>query len=258
MTKAKAASSTGAQLLDRAVILLDLVADGGVNGITLKELTVRSGLNTATCHRILNTLVGHKLLARDDRKRCYRLGARMAIYGARAARGPGIISRCEAALTRIRRRTGDTIHLMVRQNHDSVCLDRRDGECVVPTLTGSVGGAVALGVGPGSIAMLAYLDEDEQEFIIRANAERYTAYRDLNPDKVRKLIADTRERGYAVDMGELIPGIAGVSVPIFTDGTKASASLGFTLLCAKVMPGVLHQYALILKEEIALIVDPNN
>ncbi|MDH7803645.1 MULTISPECIES: IclR family transcriptional regulator [unclassified Rhizobium] len=253
MTKTKQTSSTGAQLLDRAVILLDLVADGGVDGITLKELTERSGLNTATCHRILNTLVGHKLLARDDKKRCYRLGGRMAIYGARAARGPGIINRCEAALTRIRRRTGDTIHLMVRQNHDSVCLDRRDGECVVPTLTGSIGGAVALGVGPGSIAMLAFLDEDEQDFIIRANAARYASYRDLTEEKVRKLIADTRERGYAVDVGELIPGIAGVAVPIFTDGNKASASLGFTLLCAKLVPGSLEQYALMLKEEISMI-----
>lgn len=129
-------------MLDRTVVLLDLVADGGVDGLPLKELAARSGLNTATCHRILNTLVGHKLLARDNRKRRYRLGARMAIYGVRAARGPGIISRCEVALTRLRRRTGDTTHLMARFNHDSVCLDRRDGECIVPTLTGSVGGFV--------------------------------------------------------------------------------------------------------------------
>ncbi|WP_313615700.1 IclR family transcriptional regulator [Agrobacterium sp.] len=246
-------SSTGAQLLDRAVILLDLVADGGVNGITLKELTARSGLNSATCHRILNTLVGHKLLARDDKKRCYRLGARMAIYGARAARGPGIISRCEMALTRIRRRTGDTVHLMARLNHDSVCLDRRDGECVVPTLTGSIGGSVPLGVGPGSIAMLAFLDVDEQEFIIRANIERYAAYRDLTAEKVRRLIGETRDRGYAIDAGELIPGISGVAVPIFSDGASPNASIGFTLLSAKLTPYTLEQYALLLKEEIAAI-----
>lgn len=246
-------TSSGAQLLDRAVILIDLVADGGVDGVTLKDLTALSGLNTATCHRILNTLVGHKLLARDDKKRCYRLGARMAIYGARAARGPGIISRCEAALTRIRRRTSDTVHLMARFNHDSVCLDRRDGECVVPTLTGTIGGSVPLGVGPGSIAMLAFLDEDEQEFIIRANVERYAGYRDLTADKVRRLIDATRKRGYAIDVGELIPGIAGVARPIFADGQQPGASIGFTLLCAKLAPGLIENYAALLKDEIDAI-----
>ena len=246
--------SGGAQLLDRAVILLDLVADGGVEGLSLKDLAARSGLNTATCHRILNTLVGHKLLARDDKKRRYRLGARMAIYGVRAARGPGIISRCEIALSRLRRRTGDTTHLMACFNHDSVCLDRRDGECIVPTLTGSIGGFVPLGVGPGSIAMLAFLDEDEQDYIIRANLGRYASYRNLTEDKVRQLIADTRRRGYAVDVGELIPGIAGVGMPIMTPGEKPGAALSFTLLCAKLGPGVLEHYGALLKEEIDAIV----
>ncbi|MBB4103361.1 IclR family transcriptional regulator [Allorhizobium borbori] len=250
MSEITISPSGGAQLLDRAVILLDLVADGEAEGVTLKQLASLSGLNTATCHRILNTLVGHKLLARDDKKKCYRLGARMAIYGARAARGPGLISRCEMVLTRIRRKTGDTIHLLARFNHDSVCLDRRDGECVVPTLTGSIGGSVPLGVGPGSISMLAYLDEDEQDFIIRANLERYSAYRDLTAAKVRRLITDTRERGYAVDIGELIPGIAGVAMPILTEDNRPTASLGFTLLCAKLAPGVIEQYAALLKEEI--------
>lgn len=242
-------------MLDRAVFLLDLVADAGTEGLTLKKLTELSGLNTATCHRILNTLVGHKLLARDDKKRCYRLGGRMSIYGARAARGPGLISRCETALSRIRRRTGDTVHLMARFNHDSVCLDRRDGECVVPTLTGMIGGSVPLGVGPGSIAMLAFLDEDEQDFIIRANLQRYSPYRGLTADRVRHLIRETRERGYAVDEGELINGIAGVAVPIFTDGINPGASLGFTILCAKLVPNMIEQYASLLKDEVAAILD---
>lgn len=247
------APSSGAQLLDRAVILLDLVADHGVKGISLKELVAISGLNTATCHRILNTLVGHKLLARDDKKRIYRLGARMAIYGARAANGPGLISSCEIALVRLRRYTGDTTHLMARLNHDSVCLDRRDGECIVPTLTGAIGGSVPIGVGPGSIAMLAFLDKDEQDFIIRANMKRYEAYRDLTPEKIYRLLEQTRARGYAIDNGELIPGIAGVAMPIMTDGEHPGASLGFTLLCAKLTPGLIEHYADLLRKEISEI-----
>lgn len=97
---------------------------------------------------------------------------------------------------------------MARFNHDSVCIDRRDGECIVLTLTGSIGGFVPLGAGPGSIAMLAFLDEDEQDFIIRANIDRYSGYRGLTQDRVRQRRADTRQRGYAVDNGQLIPGVA--------------------------------------------------
>lgn len=42
----------GTQLLDRAVSLLDVVADGGSDGLSLKEIAERSGLNTATAHRL--------------------------------------------------------------------------------------------------------------------------------------------------------------------------------------------------------------
>jgi DNA-binding IclR family transcriptional regulator len=102
--------------------------------------------------------------------------------------------------------------------------------------------------------MLAFLDEDEQDYIIRANLGRYASYRNLTEDKVRQLIADTRHRGYAVDVGELIPGIAGVGLPIMKPGEKPGAALSFTLLCAKLRPGVLEHYGALLKEEIDAIV----
>ncbi|MBS7542168.1 IclR family transcriptional regulator [Ancylobacter oerskovii] len=246
-------SAGGSQLLDRAALLLDLIADGNPEGATLKELVDLSGLNTATCHRILNTLVGHRLLARDDKRKRYRLGAKMFIYGARAARGPGLISRCEMSLARLRKKTGETTHLMARHNHDSICLDRRDGECVVQTLTGSIGGSVPLGAGPGSISMLAFLDREEQEFILRANAARLGDFRDLPVEKAWRLIEETRIRGYAVDIGELIPGIAGVAMPIRNEAGVPVASLGFTFLCAKMTPGLVENYAALLRAEIDLI-----
>ncbi|WP_371344935.1 IclR family transcriptional regulator [Ancylobacter sp. IITR112] len=252
-----ATSANGSQLLDRAALLLDLIADGTPDGLTLKDLVQQSGLNTATCHRILNTLVGHRLLARDDRRKRYRLGAKMFIYGARAARGPGLISRCEIGLTRLRKKTGETTHLMSRHNHDSLCLARRDGECVVQTLTGSIGGSVPLGVGPGSIAMLSFLDREEQDFILRANEGRFAAFRDLPVEKVEQLIAETRARGYAVDIGELIPGIAGVAMPILDEAGVPVASLGFTFLCAKIVPGFVEGYAALLRTEIDLIESRN-
>ncbi|QIB34620.1 IclR family transcriptional regulator [Ancylobacter pratisalsi] len=248
-----ASNTGGSQLLDRAALLLDFIADGDLEGATLKELVERSGLNTATCHRILNTLVGHRLLARDDKRKRYRLGAKMFIYGARAARGPGLISRCEMGLSRLRKKTGETTHLMARHNHDSICLDRRDGECVVQTLTGSIGGSVPLGAGPGSISMLAFLDREEQDFILRANQQRLSNFRDLPAEKVWGLIDETRERGYAVDIGELIPGIAGVAMPIMNETGAPIASLGFTFLCAKIVPGFVEHYAALLRTEIDLI-----
>nr|WP_281350467.1 IclR family transcriptional regulator C-terminal domain-containing protein [Brucella intermedia] len=75
-----------------------------------------------------------------------------------------------------------------------------------------IGGSVPLGVGPSSIAMLSYLDEDEQDFFIRANLERYSGYKGLTADRICELIKQTRECRYAVDNEELINGIVGNAI----------------------------------------------
>jgi len=243
----------GTQLLDRAVALLDVVADGGSDGLSLKEIAERSGLNTATAHRILTSLVGHRLLSRPAGGRRYRLGTKLMVFGAKAAVGPGLRSQCQPALQRLRRRTGEMVAVMARHNHDSVCIDRRDGDTVVQTLTGAIGGSVPLGVASGSMAMLAFMPEDEREFILKANGQRYGAYSGLTVERVRETIAEVRETGYALDPGEFLVGIAGIAVPIVAMETGPVASLGLTFLTAKLTPELVAAYAALLREEVELI-----
>ena len=42
-------------------------------------------------------------------------------------------------------------------------------------------------------------------------------------------------------------------MPIMQEGEKPTASLGFTLLCAKMTPGMFDHYAALLRQEIAEI-----
>ena len=242
----------GTQLLDRAVLLLDIGSDAGEKGVVLTDLAERAGLTVATSHRILTSLVGHKLLSRHD-GRHYRLGTKLMVFGAKAARGPGLRSQCQPALQRLRKRTGETAMLMARSNHESVCIDRRDGDTVVQTLTGAIGGSVPLGVGPGSLAMLAFMPEEEREFILAANEERYAGFPDLSVGKVRGLIEETRRNGYALDPGELLVGIAGISVPIVAVETGPVASLGLTFLTARLTPERVADFHHMLRQEVELI-----
>lgn len=243
----------GTQLIDRAVAVLDVVSDAGEDGLTLKEIAERSGINVATTHRILTSLTGHKLLSRPAGGRRYRLGIKLMVFGAKAARGPGLRSQFQPALQRLRRRTGETVALMARHNHDSVCIDRRDGDTVVQTLTGAIGGSVPLGVGPGSIAMLAFMPDDERQFVLQANEGRYGDYPGISIGKVERLIEDARQTGYALDPGDILVGIAGIAVPIIAAETGPVASLGLTFLTARLSPERIGSFYEMLREEIDLV-----
>lgn len=243
----------GVQLLDRAVVLLDLVADAGSEGATLKALCEQSGLNKVTCHRILNSLVEHQLLLRVQGDKSYRLGTKLLIYGAKAARGPGLRRHFQPALERLRKATGETIMLMARDRDDSVCIDRFDSEYQMQTLTGSVGGSVPLGLGPGSLAILAFLSDEQRDATLARNQPRFSGWPMLTPERLARWVVETREQGFAIDRGELIPGIAGISVPIHVAGGGVVGSLGFTFLSPRLTPEVETHYVALLQDEVASI-----
>jgi len=247
------AGKNGVQLLDRAVMLLDLVADAGSEGATLKALGEASGLNKVTCHRILNSLVEHQLLQKMHGDKCYRLGTKLLVYGAKAARGPGLRRQFQPALERLRQQTGETVMLMARDRDDSVCIDRYDSEYQMQTLTGSVGGAVPLGLGPGSLAILAFLDPDQQQEIVARNRARLASWPQLAAEKLANKLQQTAEQGFAVDPGELIPGIAGIAVPIAVSGAGVIGSLGMTFLSPRLNAEVQQRYVALLQQEVAAI-----
>lgn len=249
----ESAAKNGVQLLDRAVLLLDLVASAGSDGATLKTLCELSTLNKVTCHRILNSLVEHGFLNRMHGGKHYRLGTKLLILGVKAANGPGIRNHFQPALERIRQQTGETVMLMARDKDDSVCIDRFDGDFQMQTLTGSIGGYVPLGVGPGSLAILSFLPPEEREAIVARNIARMGGYPMLNAERVANWVAETAEQGYAVDTGELIPGIAGIAVPIRVAGSGPVASLGLTLLSPRLTPELIQQHVALLQAEIEKI-----
>ncbi|MFH8135481.1 IclR family transcriptional regulator [Pantoea osteomyelitidis] len=245
------AGKNGVQLLDRAVMLLDLVADAGSEGATLKTLCELSGLNKVTCHRILNSLVEHQLLHKIHGDKHYRLGTKLLVFGAKAARGPGLRRQFQPALERLRQQTGETVMLMARDRDDSVCIDRYDSEYQMQTLTGSVGGAVPLGLGPGSLAILSFLEPEQQQAILARNRARLDSWSMLTPERLDSWIAATLQQGYAIDSGELIPGIAGIAVPVRVAGAGVVGSLGLTFLSPRLNAEVCARYVALLQEEVA-------
>lgn len=247
------AEKNGVQLLDRAVMLLDLVADAGSEGTTLKALGELSGLNKVTCHRILNSLVEHQMLQKIQGDKCYRLGTKLLVYGAKAARGPGLRRQFQPVLERLRQQTGETVMLMARDRDDSVCIDRYDSEYQMQTLTGSIGGSVPLGLGPGSLAILAFLDVEQRQEIMQRNRPRLQNWPQLAGEKFQQKLNQTVEQGFALDPGELIPGIAGIAVPIHVAGAGVVGSVGITFLSPRLNDDVQQRFVALLRQEVAAI-----
>lgn len=156
--------------LPRAVALLRALAARGGEGMRLTNAAEAAGVPPASAHRLLRILIDEGLVEQDARNKYYRLGIEFFSLAARAGNPGNLREVCRPALLRLSVALGDTVFLLVRSGYDAVCLDRCEGPVPIRSFTGDIGGKVILGVGQGSMAILAYLPESEREEVIRVSS----------------------------------------------------------------------------------------
>jgi DNA-binding IclR family transcriptional regulator len=124
----------------------------------------------------------------------------------------------------------DSVFLLVRNGFDAVCLDRVEGPFPIRTFTGDIGGKVPLGIGQGSLAILSFLPDEEREAVIRFNVPRLLDRGGFDEVGLRMQIQNVRKAGFSSLNTGLIPGMAGVGVPIADPEGRAVAALSIGTL----------------------------
>ncbi len=208
----------------RTFALLRVLADAG-NGLRLKDLADTARLPRPTTHRILASLMAEGMVERDSSGKLFRLGINLFTLAARAGSPMNLRELCRPGLLRLTGSLGETIFLMVRNGFDAVCIDRTSGPLPIRSFTGDIGGSVMLGIGQGSMAILAHLAAGEQDEVIRYNLPRMRGFASFDEAFLRAEIASVRAKGYSDGAQGLIPGMAGLGVPILASDGRAVAAL---------------------------------
>ncbi|WP_417742441.1 IclR family transcriptional regulator [Salipiger sp.] len=215
----------GSQSVDRALALLGMVGRQTEDGASLTELVARSGLNKSTLRRLLLALMRNGMVEQNPDSRRYYLGEEAYILGTFAARRHGLLELSLETLKRLAQETGDAAFLSVPRGASALCLHREDGTYPIRSYALLAGRMHPLGVGAGSLAMLAALPDDEVEAMLELNAARLAAdYPLLQPGEIRARVAQTRDSGFALNPGLVMPDSWGLGVALRRpDGSLAGA-----------------------------------
>ena len=237
----------------RVFALMRALAEAPSGGARVTQLALDVGLTQATVHRLLRSLVTEGMVEQDARSKLYRLSVDFFALAARAGNPGDLRSLCRPAMLRLCGSLGDTIFLMVRSGFDAVCLDRSAGPFPISSFVGDVGGRVALGVGQGALAILAFLPEAEREEVIRFNLSRVREYGVYDEVYLRTEIERVRQAGFAGRSTGLLEGMAGVAVPICDREGRAVAALSVGTIADRLSPDRLPTVVELLRREAATI-----
>lgn len=220
-----AGETPGAQTLRRGLSILKLLARHQPEGLRIGEIGRRLGLSKATAVRLTHTLADERFVVHDPASRCYRLGPESFVVGLAAEPSYALQRQATPMLRALALETGDWVFFSVQQGFEVICLSRESGHGPIPSDALRLGDRHPLGVGAGGLAILAALPDEEVEHALQVNGDHINEQYPKSPvAKIRQLVAETRERGYTIIPGIVVPGFWALGVALLQgDGRPAGA-----------------------------------
>lgn len=228
--------ASGAQSVERAMALLAAVGARDTQGASIAELAADTGLNRTTTHRLVVAMTRHGLFERDAQGR-HHLGATIANLGMIASRRHGWLQAAGDMLQRLAAETGDTAFLSTTSGYDAICVRREEGDFPIRTQVLWPGQRYPLGVGAGSLAMLAAMPDSEVSEILAANQDRISASSPtLTAAIVRDMVEETRQAGHAFNMGAIVAGSWAVGVALLDGRGRPIGALSLAAIETRMQP----------------------
>jgi len=82
-----------------------------------------------------------------------------------------------------------------------------------------------LKIGAGSMALIAFLPENQLELILSGNALRYPQYKNLTVHGIRNLVRKSQKAGYVVSEGLFHDGVTSIGIPVFNRQKETIAAI---------------------------------
>lgn len=216
------------QSLDRAIEILRVVSEAGRTGIGAKDVGAATGLSPATVYRNLQALQRHGLVT--VAARLYRIGRGALFLAAAAFEADPLHELAKRQLRQLAQATGCSVVFLVSHGTRAMCAARAEGAITLRHLFENVGSLVTLGIGPGTLCLMAGLSGDQLEAAIAAN--RTTLIGKYYPDELslREALSEVQACGYARDPGEIFPDVFGLGVQVLDDSGHVLGAIGISLV----------------------------
>ncbi|WP_205624956.1 IclR family transcriptional regulator [Geminicoccus roseus] len=246
----------GAQSVDRALTLLALVGRHPDRGVGLATIVAETGLNRPTARRLLLALIRARLVEQDEASRHYFLGEEAFVLGTLASRRFGLLDLAMESLAALARESGDTSFLSVRRDNHAVCLHREEGAFPIRIHALQVGYQHPLGVGGGSLAILAVLPDEDVERVLEANqpvlAAQYPSY---SLPLLRHHVALTRARGWSINPGLILPNSWAIGVAMLYPNGRPAGALSIAAIDSRMGEDRQEELGRLLQREASRVED---
>jgi IclR family transcriptional regulator, KDG regulon repressor len=188
------------------------------------ELAEALGVHVRTARRVLKRLAGEGYVKlSDDRRRRYRPTMRVVALAGQVVERAELPVAAMPHVSALREQVGEACHLCVPSHTFALCLvhDTPDTACACRPHLRELVPCHCTAAGK---ALLAWR-ESWRDAVLEQPLAVFTERTYTGPEALRRELARTVARGYAVEDREYEPGTRGIAAPVFSDTDEVVAAL---------------------------------
>ena len=231
----------GIQALDRAFLILDVMADAGGEA-KLTEIAATAGLNVSTCHHLISTLHNWGYVSRGINSRSYVLGSRILHLSAACLRQVDLPRRAQSFVDRLNDQTREAVQLAIMQDTNLVHVLRREARHAVRVEAGFGGNSGAAHATATGKAILAWLPPTELDRIVADKGlAAFTPNTVTDIEKLKEELRLTRRNGFSVDREEFQIGVVCLGAAIRDHAGAVVGSISVSAPVFRATPDYIDQ-----------------
>jgi len=228
-------SKSSIQVIERMTRLLDVLTRSPET-VTLKQLTIDSGLHASTAHRILTAMVASRLVERVDQGN-YRLGMRFLEIGNLVKARLSVRERALPFMRELHAETGEAVNLSVRRDDEIVYVERTSSGRSMMRVVNIIGARAPLHItAVGKLFLSGDRIEHVREYARRTGLPAYTRNTITRLDVLNDELAAARQSGYAFDNEEAEIGVRCIGAGVYDDAGALVAGLSVSSPAERMQP----------------------
>ncbi|MEQ1408253.1 IclR family transcriptional regulator [Neorhizobium sp. Rsf11] len=192
--------------------------------IGISELAKRLGIAKSTVHRLVVTLMAEDFLDKNPETGRYRLGLGLFGLGSLVRHRMDLSTEARTLLADLRQETGETVLLAVPAGREIMYIRTLASRQAVRIST-EMGMRVPYHCTAAGRAILAFQPENHAATVTTAPMPARTPKTVTDPDRFRKLLANVRRQGYAIEDEESELGMRAIAAPIYDAQSEVVGSV---------------------------------
>jgi len=217
----------GVPIIDRTIALLEFL-QRTPDGASLSDIGRAIDVPKNTVYRMLNSLVAHGYLRRDDDSMRFRLSRKFALLGSASGQDQSLIEEALGPMRRLRDDLRETVVLSILDDQEGIVLEEVQGLHPFRFVC-DPGTRQALHTSASTKSILAFLPTEDCETALRRVVfEAHTARTITHREAFMRELQRVRLEGFARDEAEALDGVHCLAAPIFDRRRRPIAAVTVT------------------------------